>query len=280
MKKLVFLIVAAVLVGGASLTGVNNIDGDVLHTMQNAWLIAESENSGDTQTDALGVTERTKKIVDALIAANANEEDQISVLAIPPRWNAIRFRSIGITDGATVTHQIYLGALGRGLDCELTYAGQLAWTIGTQQSIYDQIAFTSGGSYEPKPGNIVTGNDSGKTAVVVSFILTSGAWVDSDAAGTITYKSASGAFTSGETIRIVNPRGETQANVLTHTSSDLIDFELADTLTVTAATGTWSTVSPADDTNAEAEIDVKGADYMVIVTSATSVDSKLLIKGY
>ena len=161
---------------------------------------------------------------------------------------------------------------------------------GPQQSIYDQIAFTSGGlydanfpAYEPKPEDTVTGNNSGKTAVVVSTVLTSGTWAAGDAAGTITYKSASGTFTSGETVKITDVLGFTQSDVLTHAASDLIDFELADTLTVTAKAwgSSWTATSPADDvTNAEAEIDIKGADLMIILTTVCSVDTKLLIKGY
>jgi hypothetical protein len=200
---------------------------------------------------------------------------------LPSKWSRVRFRAIGIADNNTVTHQIYLGSLGGRKDTELAYSGQLAWTIGLQQSIYDQITFTSGGTYEPKPEETVTGNSSGETAVVVSVLLSSGSWADGDAAGTITYKSASGTFTNSETISIVNPRGVTQANVLTHAASDLIDFELADGLAITAKTGIWVTaVNPTDDTNAEGEISVKGADYMVIVTTVATSDSKLLIKGY
>lgn len=256
--------------------------GEVLETVQAVWQIAESETSASTQTDALGVTERTKKIVDALIAANANEEAQISIFQIPPKWNAVRFRALGITDGGTVTHQIYFGTIGNGADCELSYAGQLAWTLGTQQTIYDQIAFTSGGTYVPQVGDTAKGNTSGETAVIVAVsALSGGTWADGDAAGTITYRSASGTFTNSETISILHGTNIKMPDAYTHAASDLIDFEFADTLTITAKTGIWlDAVSPADDTNAEAQLDIKGADYMVIVTTATSVDSKLLIKGF
>lgn len=278
MKKImVFLIVCGVLAGG-----VFGATGEVLETTQAVWQIAESETSASTQTDALGVTERTKRIVDALIAANANEEAQISIVQIPPKWNAVRFRNIGITDGGAVTHQIYLGTLGNGEDCELSHAGQLAWTLGTQQTIYDQIAFTSGGTNVPQIGDTVKGNSSGKTAVIVAISdLSSGTWAAGTAAGTITYRSANGTFTNSETISILRSKIVVANDAYTHAASDLIDFEFADTLVITAKTGIWATaVSPADNTNAEAEIDIKGADYMIIVTTASSVDSKLLIKGF
>jgi len=290
MKKLIYLIlgVTLIVVCGASITSMSQVDGVILHSVQSYWVIAESENSAETQTDALGVTERTKKIVDALIKANANEEAYISVLRIPAKWNALRFRNIGITDGATATHQIYLGTLGGKLDCELSYAGQLAWTMGTQKSIYDQIAFTSGGTYEPQIDDTVTGNTSGETAVIVSIVESASTWSAGTAAGTITYRSASGAFTNSETISIKRANKVLASNAYTHAASDLIDFEFADTLVITdkawspsvGGTTAWASVSPADNTNAEGVIDVKGADFMVIVTTVSSVDSKLLVRGY
>ncbi len=283
-RAILFLLLAVltspVLAGRTSVERAK-VEGRRLYTNQDPWEIAESENSGDSQANVLSVTERTRAIVDRLIAAAANNDDQMSIFIIPSHWNAVRFRDIGITEGATTTHQIYLGSLVPDGDCELSQAGQLAWTVGTQTSIYDQITFTSGGTYEPRPGDTVTGNSSDKTAVVVSTVLSSGAWADGDAAGTITYRSASGAFTSGETIKI-DSRGTLKADVLTHAASDLIDFELADTVVVTAGAwgGAWASTSPIDNTNAEAELDVKGANYMVVVTTATTVDSKLLVTGH
>ena len=258
---------------------VGYVDGSILHTIQEPWLIADETTSAGDEPNALGVTERTLLTVKA---AAEGGDDEISIYTLDSEWNAIRLRAIGITDGGTRTDEIYIGSLGGGKDCELSYAGQLAWVVGTQQSVYDQITFTSGGTYEPKPGNVVTGVTSGKTAVVVSTVLSSGTWAGGNAAGTITYKSASGTFTAEEKISIVNNLGVTQADVLTHAVSDLVDFELADTVTLTAAAwnSTWGTVSPADNTNAEASVDIKGADIMVIVTTTCNADSKLLIKGF
>jgi len=278
MKKMILLILMVTF----SAVSVYGATGEVLETTQAVWQIAESETSASTQTDALSITERTKNLVDLLIAANANEEDQISIFQIPPKWNAVRLRGIGITDGGSVIHQIYLGTLGNGDDCELSHAGQLAWTLGTQQTIYDQITFTSGGTYVPQVGDTIRGNSSGKTAVIVAISdLSSGTWAAGTAAGTITYRSANGTFGDSETISILKGNSVKTPDAYTHAASDLIDFEFADTLVITAKTGIWVTaVSPADNTNAEAEIDIKGADFMVIVTTTSSVDSKLLIKGF
>ncbi len=286
MKKYILILVAIVLVGGASLTHVSQVDGNALHTMQNSWLIADTTTSAGTEPTALSTTERTKKIVDALIAAASSGDGEISVLLIPPKWNGVRFRALGITDNDTITHQIYLGSLGGGLDCELSHAGQIVWTVGAQQSIYDQITFTLGGAdsraYVPQPGDTVIGNSSGKTAVIISIIETASTWTAGTAAGTVLYRSASGIFTSSETVSIKRANTILATNAYKHVASDLIDFELADTAVVTADAwgAAWSTLSPVNDTNAEVELDLKGADYMVVLTSAITSDGKLIIKGY
>ncbi len=288
MKKFILMVIIlmAPVAIGKSLTSVSQVDGNALNSMQHAWKIVESENSADTQTNALSEVERTKKIVDALIAANANEEAQISIFPIPSTWNGVRFRSIIITDAGTQTHQIYLGTLGGGLDCELTHAGELAWVAGTQRSTYSQIAFTLGGAdgagYVPQPGDTITGNTSDETAVIVSIAETASTWSAGTAAGTVTYRSASGTFTNSETVSISRAGNIIASNAYKHAASDVIHFEMADTLTATAKSwgSTWTTTSPADNTNAEAEIDVKGADYMVTVTTTASVDGKLIARGY
>jgi len=264
------------------LTTVNQIIGNVLHTVQSGWVIADSTSSTGDEPTALAVTERTKKLVDAAITAAASGDDEISILRIPAKWNALRFRSINITaDTGNAVYEIYLGTLGGGKDCELAYAGQLDFTSGKQDSIYAQITFTSGGKYEPQAGDTVIGNSSGSTAEIVSIVDSASTWSAGTAAGTVTYKSASGAFTSGETVSVRRNSDLLSHNAYTHAASDLVDFEFADTLTITAKTGIWLTaVSPADDTNAEAEIDVKGSDYMVIVPTTCDADAKLLVTGY
>lgn len=289
MRKIILVLMAGVLVFcvAASLTSVSQVEGNALHTIQSGWIIVETENSGDTEANAWTTTERTRKVSEALIVANAANETNISTFRIPAKWNGMRFRAAGIADDGTVTHLIYLGTLGGGQDCELTYVGQLAWVIGPQQTIYDQITFTLGGadgaSYIPQPGDTVTGNDSGETAVIVSIAETASTWSAGTAAGTVTYRSATGTFTNSETISIKRANKVLASNAYKHTASDLVDFELADTVVITSAAwgSSWSSVSPADNaTSAEVEIDLKGSDYMSIITTATSADTKLLVTGY
>lgn len=288
MKKwIITLIVLAVLVAGASLTSVSQTNGSALVTMQNSWLIVDETTSAGTQPTALGEDELKKLRLDIAIAAASSGDDEISTFLIPSKWNSIRFRSVNITaDSGNVVYELYLGTLGGGVECDLIYVGQLNFTSGDQDSQYYQIVFTLGGAdgagYIPQPGDTVTGNDSGETAVIVSIVETASTWSAGTAAGTITYRSSTGTFTSQETVSIKRRNRVLASNALKHANSDLVLFEWADTLTVTAKSwgATWSSFSPADDTIAEAELDVKGADFLVILPSTCDADAKLLIKGY
>ena len=265
------------------------VDPGQVHTPKNTWVILdETTSAGDEPTD-LAVTERTYQDVVTAIAAAASGDGEISIFDIPRSWNAIRFRAVGITDGNADTFQIYLGTLGAknaagpSVDCELAYLGQLAFTIGTQESIYAQVAFTSGGTQAIEVGDTITGNVSGNTAIVTAVgALTSGAWADGDAAGTLQVRSPSGPFQAASLS--LTKAGETSvisANVAT-IGGDLVDFELADTLVVTESDWAMSvtTKSPTGNRVAETTVDLMGADIMVIVPTAAAGDCKLLGKGY
>ncbi|KKM80029.1 hypothetical protein LCGC14_1343990 [marine sediment metagenome] len=261
------------------------VTGNVLHTIQDGWVVIDETTSAGAEPPALIVGERTKLLLEAAIVTGASGAEEISTFVIPASWNGIRFRSVGITNNDAQTYQIYLGtrsSLESDSDCELSYAGQLVFTTGTQVSLFYQIAYTSGGPYVPLPGDTLTGNTSAETAVVLTTVsFTSGSFAAGDAAGTIQYRSKSGTFTNSETVasdRIA--RGS--ANVLTHAASDLVGFEMADAVVLTAKSwgSTWTITSPADDTNAEAELDIKGADFLVVLASEASHDVKLLGKGY
>ncbi len=289
-NRIVRLVVGILFIGllialpcpGRTVPAVGSVEGQILHTIQTPWKVIDETTDAGTEPTALGEDELSKLRVDVAIATGSSGDDEISLFTIPSEWNSMRFRSCNKTeDTGNVVYELYLGTLGGEKDCDLVYVGQLDFTSGGQNSTYFQIAFTSGGTYVPKPDETVTGNTSGKTAVVISHVLSGGAWADGDAAGTIQYRSASGAFTSGETVSIVNNIGVTQADVLKHTST-IINFEWADTLTVTAKSwgASWSVVSPADDTIAEGEIDVKNADFLVALASTCDADAKLIADGF
>jgi hypothetical protein len=65
-------------------------------------------------------------------------------------------------------------------------------TTGTQKT----LAFTSGGPYEVRRGDVITGATSGATASVVSLALSSGTWAGGDAAGTMILDNQVGTFQS------------------------------------------------------------------------------------
>lgn len=108
------------------------------HTAQSAWAIVDATTSDGKEPNDLLVDERTYAAVVAAVAAAASTTDgdiEISVYAIPTWINAGRFRSGGVVDNDTATYQIYLGTLGPGgTDCDLANAGQLVFTMGTQES--------------------------------------------------------------------------------------------------------------------------------------------------
>jgi hypothetical protein len=56
--------------------------------------------------------------------------------------------------------------------------------------------FTSGGTYQPRPGETITGATSGATGYIEIVSLSSGSWGNGTAAGTITIRRKSGTFQS------------------------------------------------------------------------------------
>ncbi len=273
-----------------------------LHTDRSGWRVVDETTSADNEATDLGVTERTYQAVKIAILAEAatpsDGDGEISILDIPNSWNAIHFRGLGITDGGTVTYQVYLGTLGDGnrdvdvttaqitagiapFNCTLVNAGQLAFTIGTQESIYAQVAFTSG-SIALVEGDIIAGNTGSATATVVSVgTLTSGTYAAGTAAGTIQLKNRNGTFES-ENLNLVNSIGTAlQSNIAT-IGADIVHFELADTLTISNDTTwpkTWSETNPTGNLVAEGRIDHLNADIAVFVPTTASADSKLLAAG-
>jgi len=65
-------------------------------------------------------------------------------------------------------------------------------TTGTLKS----IAFTSGGTYEIRAGDMVTGATSGAVGHVVDLVVSSGTWAGGNAAGTLILDNVSGTFQS------------------------------------------------------------------------------------
>lgn len=109
--------------------------GYALMSSQIVWQVLDTTTSAGTTPTALGVTERTYKTVVAAKAADANGDGEISYTKVPPTWNGIRIRCIGITEEADIAYDIHVGTLGNEDDCELALVGTLTYVIGTQASI-------------------------------------------------------------------------------------------------------------------------------------------------
>lgn len=112
------------------------------HTGIIRWAVVDATTEADGEPAALGTDERTYITLLAAIAAAASESDgdgEISIYPLTSAMNRIRLRCIGADgDGALTTYQIYLGTLNAlGTDCELAHVGQLAFTIGAQESTTD-----------------------------------------------------------------------------------------------------------------------------------------------
>lgn len=99
--------------------------------------------------------------------------------------------------------------------------------------------------------------------------------------GTCTYEIYLGTLGAGTDCDVVYV-GSLACIIGAQASSTTAGYELADAITVTAKSwgSTWGSVSPADDTVAEAELDLKGADFMVVMASASNNNVKLIGKGY
>ena len=105
--------------------------GSALMSAQIAWQVLDTTTSAGTTPTALGVAERTYLTVVAAQAADSSGDGEISYTKIPPTWNGIRIRCIGITDGADIVYDVHAGTLGNEDDCELALLGTLTYVIGT-----------------------------------------------------------------------------------------------------------------------------------------------------
>ncbi len=101
-------------------------------------------------------------------------------------------------------------------------------------------AFTSGGIYEIKPGDTITGADSDATARVIKVELSSGAWADGDAAGTLTVDTKVGTF-QAENLNVGNNSNvATIAGAFSQTAaSDLDAVAIVRDAEITSTNLTW-----------------------------------------
>lgn len=111
---------------------------------------------------------------------------------------------------------VAVGDFGSGLEVRAFDEDGAAMTIYQTAS----LSFNSGGTYEVKVGDTVTGATSGATGVVNAIDLTSGAWAGGDATGTFTIRWTSDPtrFSAGPGFEDLNVG--TNLNVATTTSQE------------------------------------------------------------
>lgn len=173
-------------------------EGTELSTPYGRWLTVGSFVSAGAEPVDLIKSERTYKIILALIDTAADGEEKIILKTLKYGSTLKRFRLEGLTEDDVVVLQVYAGSLGDALDCVFVKRGTLTFTIGGQVS--------------------------------------------------------------------TTP-----------------DYEMADTLVITndgASTTGWTVANPADDTCAEAVLDLQGAEILCIDPTTIPSDCTLLMKDY
>jgi hypothetical protein len=103
-----------------------------------------------------------------------------------------------------------------GASAKLYKSTSSGWT---EVALGRQLQFTSGGTYEIKVGDTITGNTGAATAVVTGVIVRTGSWAAGTAVGTIVFASQSGTFVSenlnvGANLNVASISGNSSATVL------------------------------------------------------------------
>ena len=99
------------------------------------WLVVAELPEAGVEPAALTKTERTYKIVQALILADVGGRGKIQVNEFDYGVNVVRFRLAGAVEEGTIINYIYSGAKDTYPDCDLVLRGVLTWTVGGQVSI-------------------------------------------------------------------------------------------------------------------------------------------------
>ena len=131
--------------------------------------------------------------------------------------------TISISGGVATLSVPQTGNIGAG--CEIVYD-----TDNKKAYIAPAVlAFTSGGTYEVVPGDVITGATSGATGIIRAVELTSGTWAGGNAAGNFYLASQTGTF-QGENLDV-----RTNSNVATSLFSSV--GNMLTTFVVKTATG-------------------------------------------
>jgi hypothetical protein len=145
------------------------------------------------------------------------------------------------------------------------------------------LLFTSGGTYEVKPTDTVTGVTSAKTMVVNFVRLTSGSWAGGDAAG-ILLGTPSGAFTAAEVLKVGTVSLDVATVTADATSEDNFQHFLGEEFDEAVIEGvTWKCMELIADKSTQEKILVrdKRKDFESILQDCAGIKNRQQLRtGY
>ncbi len=110
--------------------------GSELATPNFPWVAGATWLAAGDEATALAVTERTFKIINTAIAADASGDGKITIYTLPYGTNAIRIRAIGLAPNESVVVDILSGTFdGNTDDCAMVLRGTLTFVIGLQKAV-------------------------------------------------------------------------------------------------------------------------------------------------
>lgn len=149
MKKLIVLLIFAVSLLFC-MAAQRAMVGSELATPNFPWVAAATWLSAGDEATALAVTERTYKLINTAIAADASGDGKITIYTLPYGTNLIRIRAIGFAPGEGAIVDILSGTYdGSTEDCEMVLRGTLTFTMGLQKAaaagyyLADTLALTA-----------------------------------------------------------------------------------------------------------------------------------------
>ena len=103
-----------------------------------------------------------------------------------------------------------------GTEAKMYKSSATGWTLC---DLGFGIDFTSGGTYEIKEGDVITGDTSGATATVIRVVLRTGTWAGGDAEGRLILTNQTGNFVSetldvGGTLDVATVAGDSTTHTL------------------------------------------------------------------
>lgn len=228
--------------------GENITDGGVVGTVTTAAL----QNSAPDPSDDADY---------ALLAAN---DRRLNISKVP---GSGRIRGVWVYKDVVYAFRDNVGATAGNM-YKATASGWSQITFGRE------IQFGSA-TGQINVGDTVTGGTSGATAVVVAALLRTGTWTVAGA-GTLIFASVTGAFTSGEALRVGGVSKATSTTVdtaITRLPGGSMEF---DNINFTGSTSTQKMYG-VDGVNLAFEFD--GTTYIPIRTGMT-VDTPTHVKGH